>query len=112
MEGNTGTGIESAVLPTAVVLHGSMAVQQFACLVLIAVVYDGTVVTAEYKNGVVGNAEAVQSVHDFTHGPVQLEDDVAAYAQTSCRRNADVARGEHVHLAYPYKGRKVRLYGL
>ena len=72
-EGNAGTGIESAVLPTAVVLHGSMAVQQFACLVLIAVVYDGTVVTAEYKNGVVGNAEAVQSV----------EDDVATYAQTT-----------------------------
>jgi hypothetical protein len=89
-------GIEGAVLTAAVVLHGSMAVQQFAGLVLIAVVDDGAVVATEDEDGVVGQVQAVQCVHDLSDGPVQLQDDVAAGAEAALACKAGVGDAGNV----------------
>ena len=39
---------------------------------------DGTVVAGKDQNGIVGDVEAIQRVHNFTDGPVQLEDNVTS----------------------------------
>ena len=44
----------------------------------IAVVEHGAVVGGENHQGVVGDAQFVQTVHDLPHCPVELHDGVAA----------------------------------
>ena len=71
----------STVFPTTVDPHRSMPVEKFVSLVLIAVVDNRTVIAGKDQDGVVCDVEAVQCVHDFTDGPVQLQDDVATSAE-------------------------------
>ena len=82
-EGDARAGLVGAVFPAPVMLHGGVPVQQFEGLVLVAVVDDGAVVATEDEDGVVGKLEAVEGVHDFAYGPVQLEDDVATGAHAA-----------------------------
>lgn len=82
-EGDAGAGFVGAVLSAAVVLHGGVAVEELKGLVLVAVIDDGAVVATEHEDGVVGKVEAVERVHDFAYGPVQLQDDVATGAHAA-----------------------------
>ena len=85
-----------------------MSVEKFVSLVLIAVVDNRTVIAGKDQDGVVCDVEAVQCVHDFTYGPVQLQDDVATSAESAFACETWVGEcAVHVRLAYPYIRRRV-----
>ena len=52
--------------------------QQFESLILVTIVNDRAVIATEYKDSVIRKVQTVQSIHNLTHSPVQLQDDVAA----------------------------------
>ena len=58
-----------------------MPVEKFVSMVLIAVVDNWTVIAGKDQDGVVCDVEAIQCVHDFTYGPVQLQDDITTSAE-------------------------------
>ena len=60
-----------------------MTIEILVGIVLIAVVDNRTVIAGKDQDGVVCDVEAVQCVHDFTYGPVQLQDDVATSAESA-----------------------------
>ena len=57
-----------------------MVTEFFKGFVLIAVVHDWAVVGAEDDEGVFGELETVEGLHDFTDGPVELDDGVCTEA--------------------------------
>lgn len=54
-----------------------MAVKEFLCMVLIAVVHNRTIVACEEYDGVVSYTETLERSHNLTHGPVELYDGIA-----------------------------------
>ena len=60
-----------------------MSVQHFASLVLITVINHRTVVAGENKQGVIGNAQTIQCIHNLTNGPIQLKDYVTTGTETT-----------------------------
>ena len=78
--------------------HGGVAVQQFKGLVLITIINDGTVVAGKDQNGIVGDVEAIQRVHNFTDGPVQLEDNVTTGAESAFSCKTRVGDTWHVYI--------------
>ena len=64
----------------------------------IAVVEHGAVVGGENHQGVVGDAQFVQTVHDLSHCPVELHDGVAAQAHGTFAAETFVWPTRHVHV--------------
>jgi len=57
-----------------------VAAEFFEGFIVVAIVHDGAVIRAEDDEGVFGELEAVESFHDFSDGPIELDDGVCTEA--------------------------------
>ena len=75
-----------------------MGAGQALGLIGIAIVEHGAVVGGENHQGVVGDAQFAQTVHDLPHCPVELYDGVAAQAHGTLAAKTFVRPTRHVHI--------------
>ena len=100
-KGGAGSAFVEGVFSAFVGAGGFVVAEFFDGAVFVAIVHDGTVVRAEDNEGVLGEVEAVEGLHDFTNGPVELDDGVgtetvggdALEALVRDARDVDVVRG-------------------
>ena len=79
-EGGAGAAFVDRVFPAFVGAGGFVVAELFEGFVFVAIVHDGAVIGAEDDEGVFGELETVESLHDLADGPVELDDGVGAEA--------------------------------
>ena len=97
-EWHGGSALESAVFVAAERTGGTMTVQQFLGLVLIAIVNHGAIVARENDERVVGKAQLGEGFHDFAHRPVELHDGIAAQPHLAFAAETCVGKAGHVDI--------------
>ena len=75
-----------------------MPVQQFPCLILIAVLKNGAVVTGDDEQGVFSKAQPLQFVHDSPHGPVKFRNGIATQTHSTATAEPFVREARDVDI--------------